>query len=811
MSRASVAGISARAGIWHIRALRRQWRSRRHVAAEAASAEPFDVSARLRHVPLVAGETLLRRAVPIAILVFVAILASISWHTASQDQERVVAEAAANIELLSSVVADDLDRRLRENPTQAAELLARLIPAEAQRRGLRVIVGNDAGDVIAAIPAGVAKTTIGDEFGASAPLTIFAEKAGVIRLALPGGEEALATVRSLPLVGDQVAVVQTMEDILAQWREGRTRGIVLIVSVGAVLAALAFGYTWQAGRARESDTSCRAMRHRVDMVLARGRCGLWDWDLASGHIDWSLSMFEIIGLLPRQKALSFAEVNALIHPGDGGLNELTRLLALNPGSAIDHVFRMRGATGEWVWLRAKAEIVDGNGGSPHLVGIAIDITETMALEERSAAADLRLRDAIETISEAFVVWDADNRLVMCNSKFQRFHNLPLDAVAPGTPYAQVMELGTAPLIHSQVAVGERQPMGARTFEAQLGDGRWLQINERRTKDGGYVSVGTDITALKRHEEQLMNSEAQLLGTVADLKKSRKLLTSQAQELAVLADLYREQKAEAETASRAKSDFLANMSHELRTPLNAILGFSEVMMTEAFGPIGSSLYGDYSKHIHESGHSLNTMIADVLEMARLDSGRVRLERTDFVLGDAIDAAVRSVSQVAVAAHIEVETGPRSETTIHADYNALTKILAILMNNGVKYTPAGGTVSVRARVAQGMLALTVDDTGVGIPPEALSRLGHPFEQADLKLNNGMRGSGLGLAIARSLVELHGGTMRFSSKSDVGTTVLVQLPNDVFVRSPLRLSTAGASARPSRYSLPMPTEKTPISAVG
>ena len=490
MSRASVAGIAARAGVWQLLALRRALGSRRPASADAVLVEPFDFAARLRQVPLVAGETLLRRAIPIAILVFVAVLAAISWHAASQDQERVVAEAAANIETLASVVADDLDRGLRDQPARASDLVTRLIPVEAQRRGLRLIVGNDTGVVIAAVPAGIAKTTLGEELGASAPLTIFAEKAGVIRLVLPRGEEALATVRSLPLVGGQVAVVQTMEDVLAQWRESRTRIIVLIVSVGAVLAALAFGYMWQAGRAREADTSCRAMRHRVDMVLARGRCGLWDWDLASGHIDWSLSMFEIIGLLPRQKALTFAEVNALIHPGDGGLAELTRLLALNPGGAIDHVFRIRGASGEWVWLRAKAEIIEGNGGSPHLVGIAIDITETMALEERSAAADMRLRDAIETISEAFVVWDADNRLVMCNSKFQRFHNLPSDAVAPGTPYAQVMERGTAPLIHSQVAVGERQPQGARTFEAQLGDGP-LAADQRAPHQGPRLRFGRD--------------------------------------------------------------------------------------------------------------------------------------------------------------------------------------------------------------------------------------------------------------------------------------------------------------------------------
>ena len=118
------------------------------------------------------------------------------------------------------------------------------------------------------------------------------------------------------------------------------------------------------------------------------------------------------------------------------------------------------------------------------------------LAEQTMTADMRLRDAIETISEAFVLWDADNRLVMCNSKFQRFHSLPAEAIASGASYAAVMAAGTPPIVQSEVALGERPQAAARTYEACLTDGRWLQINERRTKDGGYVSVGTDITALK---------------------------------------------------------------------------------------------------------------------------------------------------------------------------------------------------------------------------------------------------------------------------------------------------------------------------
>ena len=136
---------------------------------------------------------------------------------------------------------------------------------------------------------------------------------------------------------------------------------------------------------------------------------------------------------------------------------------------------------------------------------------------------MRLRDAIETIPEAFVLWDADNRLVLCNSNFQELHNLPDEAIAAGTPYETVVAAGRKPVVRSKSSSEGPTIPGARTFEAQLDDGRWLHISERRTKDGGYVSVGTDITALKLHEEKLIDSEQRLMATVADLRASQQTL------------------------------------------------------------------------------------------------------------------------------------------------------------------------------------------------------------------------------------------------------------------------------------------------
>ena len=201
----------------------------------------------------------------------------------------------------------------------------------------------------------------------------------------------------------------------------------------------------------------------------RGRCGLWDWDLARGRMFWSRSMFEIVGQEQRDDLIGFGEVARMIHPEDGDLMALAESLYDKGEATVDRMFRMRHADGRWIWLRARAELVDRDSGEPHLIGIAVDVTEQMRLVERSKTADIRLRDAIETISEAFVLWDADNRLVMCNSKYQQLHGMPDAALLPGTPYAEVIAAGRKPLVRAQVVV--RRPAGGRARAASSSSSR----------------------------------------------------------------------------------------------------------------------------------------------------------------------------------------------------------------------------------------------------------------------------------------------------------------------------------------------------
>jgi two-component system cell cycle sensor histidine kinase PleC len=503
-------------------------------------------------------------------------------------------------------------------------------------------------------------------------------------------------------------------------------------------------------------------------------------------------MYELLGYERRDEFLSFGEVNAMIHPEDQDLYALAEQLASAKTSLVDYEFRVRSAHSTWIWLRARAELMnDPDDGSRHLVGMSVDVTEQRGLEEQTARADARLRDAVEAISEAFVLWDAGNRLVLCNSKFQRLHDLPGTAIVPGTGYAEVMAEGRPPEVQHQIVREERQDEGARTFEARLEDGRWLQINERRTKDGGYVSVGTDITALKRHEQRLVESEKQLIATVMDLKQSRQKLEAQTHQLADLAERYLDQKAQAESANRAKSEFLANMSHELRTPLNAIIGFAEVMESGIFGTLGSNKYEEYCQDIRMSGQYLLSVINDILDMSRIEAGRVSLTKRPIGVNDSVHRALRLVSEQIRAKKLEVtvDVSP-DDVTVPADERGLHQILVNLLQNATKFTGEGGCITVRTRLAGDAINIYVEDNGIGIPESALHKLGRPFEQVETEFSKSYKGSGLGLAIARSLAELHGGTLRIRSQEGLGTIVLVHLPLSETTQSEIALADAAAA---------------------
>src|SRR3954465_9714132 len=732
---------------------------------------------------LLTAEPFLRRAAPVLIVAFLGTLGVAAVVDIRERLRQAILKSADELDLAATIMAERMER-LALN--EFGEPVVRAFPAfekidwpRGTLGGRLVLLTDTSNTIIATQPAlnGYIGRKLNEAIGRDphvAPVTI---QPGVAELTLADGATSLLALPNLNHPLGHLAIMQRRAIALGEGRADPMLAITLFSATGFVVLMLGFAFLWQSRLMRETASIEDTVRSRIDTALNCGRCGLWDWDLASGRVYWSQSMFDILGLAPQHSLLSFGEISGLVHPDDVQLYELAAQLADSGNSCIDRMFRMRHASGNWVWLRARCELVR-NPGEPHshLIGIAVDITEQKRLPHASATAEMRLSDAIEAISEAFVVWDTDNRLVLCNSKFQSLHGLSDAAIAPGTPYEDISAAGSKPIVRMQLSAEGRAVPGARTFEAQLEDGRWLQISERRTKDGGFVSVGTNITELKRHQEKLVDSERRLKATVVDLRSSQQALERQTEQLAYLAERYAEQKDRAEEANQAKSAFLANMSHELRTPLNAIIGFSEVMESGLFGPLGDTKYFEYCRDIRESGRYLLDVINDILDMSKIEAGRTTLALETIELDSFLSEAMRMVAARAAEKHLTIKEEIQHSLSVRADRRTVKQIVLNLLSNAVKFTPDGGSITVRARIAGGSVTIAIEDPGIGIPKESLKNLGKPFEQVESQFTKRHRGSGLGLAIAKSLTELHHGAMRIRSTLGTGTIVLVRLPANV-----------------------------------
>ncbi|HPA40252.1 MAG TPA: ATP-binding protein, partial [Phenylobacterium sp.] len=273
------------------------------------------------------------------------------------------------------------------------------------------------------------------------------------------------------------------------------------------------------------------------------------------------------------------------------------------------------------------------------------------------------------------------------------------------------------------------------------------------------------------EEARRLNEEQLQKAVDSLERSQ-------EQLSELARKYEAEKVRAESANTAKSEFLANMSHELRTPLNAINGFSEIMVQEMFGPLGDARYKGYSQDILSSGQHLLALINDILDMSKIEAGKMNLKFEPLSLEDVTEDAVRLVRNRAETAGLALTIDfPPHLPEIEADYRAIKQVLLNLLSNAIKFTPRGGRVTVRAEGRHDPLGerlrISVQDTGIGIAQDDLARLAQPFEQVENQHSKTTQGTGLGLALTKSLVEMHGGSLDMQSAPGEGTMVSFSIP--------------------------------------
>lgn len=443
-----------------------------------------------------------------------------------------------------------------------------------------------------------------------------------------------------------------------------------------------------------------------------------------------------------------------------------------------------------------APIRDNSGKIIAAVETLQDITERKTLENQLYRSKQDWEDTFNSITDMVTVHDSDYNIILANKAAEKILNLPMlenmkdrkcfayyhgtDHAPEGCPSCSCLQTGVSTLFE--------------IFEPHLNmfiEIRAIPRFDSNNKLIGLIHVVRDITERKQLEEQI-KIHTEHLETVVQ-ERTRALEDTNIELQAVNRELVLRRE-EAEAASRSKTDFLANMSHELRTPLNAIMGFSEIMLMDMAGPV-TARQREFLNDISKSGNHLLSLINDVLDLSKVEAGKMELEPEPVIIEDLIAGSLMMFKEKTLKHAIKVETfiGP-AVADITADRRKLKQVLMNLISNALKFTPDGGSVTVAARLIEGekvgswedekkptgflpsdtaLVEISVADTGVGIPREQQKKLFQPFQQIDSSLSRKHAGTGLGLSLCRRFVELHGGRIWVESEPGKGSTFSFAIP--------------------------------------
>ncbi|WP_085909375.1 PAS domain-containing sensor histidine kinase [Kiloniella majae] len=390
----------------------------------------------------------------------------------------------------------------------------------------------------------------------------------------------------------------------------------------------------------------------------------------------------------------------------------------------------------------------------YLLFCGYDITEEIKVKNSAVSSRKMLIDALEAMSEGFVLYDPDGRLVICNNKFKQFYGYSDDEAKPGVVGYELgkldIERGTVLVLDgdSQNYINRRQDLAKGPPKAtivQLKDRRYLLLSDRVTEDGYTVSIQKDITDIKEAEFALMRARD-----------------------------------EAHIANNTKSEFLAHMSHELRTPLNSILGFTQVMRDELLGDLGHPRYREYINDVHHSGEHLLNLINDVLDISKVEAGKFELNEDVLDLKDTISACMQIIRGRPDAAALDIEVKTSKERVyFQGDERIMRQIILNLLSNAVKFTPSDGKVLLELKKnSDNSIRLTISDTGCGIEKDDIPIVLAPFGQARINARTAHEGTGLGLSLSKMLTELHDGTLDLRSEVNNGTNVSLDFPATRYV---------------------------------
>jgi PAS domain S-box-containing protein len=386
-----------------------------------------------------------------------------------------------------------------------------------------------------------------------------------------------------------------------------------------------------------------------------------------------------------------------------------------------------------------------------------DITDRRVAEASARLATDRLLSAVESIQDGLGLYDANDRLVMCNSTYRQLLTSSLSGPVTGLTFAEVVDAALAASLielvgessaefRDRILAYHHNPVGA--FDFGLSDGRTLRKTDRRTLEGGIVGTIGDVT-----EDVALAGERR-----------------RAQELA-------------EAANAAKSEFLSSMSHELRTPLNSILGFAQLLQIDKKTPL-SERQKEKLEHVLKGGEHLLRLIDDILDLSRIEAGRVMVSLEPVDVGEVLNEVKITLDPMAARSSITLEVSPPSDVLqIVADRTRFSQILINFGSNAIKYGKAGGRTKLSAtRPRPGAVRVSVSDDGMGIPLDKQDRIFQPFQRAGQETGP-IQGTGIGLTITKRLAELMNGSVGFISKPGSGSEFWVDLPIPDAAAVPIR----------------------------
>lgn len=395
-------------------------------------------------------------------------------------------------------------------------------------------------------------------------------------------------------------------------------------------------------------------------------------------------------------------------------------------------------------------------GEIFLVVTLHEIRRRRAVEAQVRASEARLARLLDIADDAIVSTDGSHRIILFNKGAERTFGFRADEVI-----GQRLEILLPTSVRATHAA-RMDAFGSGTVAARMMGDR-TEVTGRR-KCGAEFPAEASISRFTQDDATIFTA---VLRDVSERKAIERQLMAA--------------RAEAEEASRAKSDFLASMSHELRTPLNAIIGFADMMCTETMGPLGSRIYHEYAGDILSSGQHLLDMINDILDFMKAEAGQLLMQTGEVDVLEEVTNCARMVQPRAERSGVTLSTAidPAARYFL-GDAKRFRQILLNLLTNAIKFTPAGGSVAVAARLdAAGRLLLTVRDTGVGIAPEDRTAVMEAFRQASHALDRNTEGTGLGLPLTKRLIEMHGGTLSLDSEVGAGTTVTAHFPAECVIR--------------------------------